>query len=76
MFCPLVYLCNASDRDWDTMASVDLVTLHVQGQGVQGDPRKDGKKDNIGANPYGILRTVMEKPLNCNQSKVLKLDKI
>jgi len=40
MFDPFVYLCDASDRDGDPMASVDLVTLHIQGQGVQGDPGK------------------------------------
>lgn len=38
MFGPLAYLCDASDRDGDPMASVDLVTLHIQGQGVKGDP--------------------------------------
>ena len=31
------YLCNASDRDGDTMAGVDFVTLHIQSQGVECD---------------------------------------
>ena len=35
-----MYLSDAGDRDGDTMASVDLVTLHIQGQGVQGDPKE------------------------------------
>lgn len=31
------YLCNAGDRDRDTMAGVDFVTLNIQSQGVEGD---------------------------------------
>lgn len=26
---PVVYLCNACDRDRDTVAGVDFVTLHI-----------------------------------------------
>ena len=43
----LVYLCDASDRDGDTMAGVDLVTLHIQGQGVQRDPRVMQRKTTV-----------------------------
>lgn len=36
-FPPRAYLSNASDWDWDTVTGVDLVTLHIQGEGVEGD---------------------------------------
>lgn len=29
------YLSNASNRDGDTVASVDFVTLHIQSQSIQ-----------------------------------------
>lgn len=34
---PQAYLSNASDWDWDTETGVDLVTLHIQSEGVEGD---------------------------------------
>lgn len=34
------YLGDASDRDGDPMAGVDLLALHVEGQRVQGDPAR------------------------------------
>lgn len=34
------YLSNASNRDGDTMSSVDFVTLHIQSQSVQWDSER------------------------------------
>lgn len=36
------YLSNASNRDGDTMSSVDFVTLHIQSQSVQWDSERKG----------------------------------